>query len=92
VAQLLVVKPGGSRNAKDSAKSFRDPVWFGVFDSSQGSQHYSISIPLEGSRSEARTAEADWARQAWKVFVEGVQGVRSRRPQEPAQEAASKSK
>ena len=79
VAQLVVVKPGGSRNAKDSAKSFRDPVWFGVFDSSQGSQHYSLSVPLEGARSTSRSAEADWARQAWKTFVEGVLAIRSSR-------------
>lgn len=85
-AQLLVIKPGGSRNAKDSAKAFRDPVWFGVFDSSTGSQRYSLAVPLEGARSEARSAEADWARQAWKAFVDGVRSVRA------AREAAAKPK
>jgi len=78
VDQILVLRPGLSRNAKDSAKSFRESAWFGLFDPSSGAQLYSLSVPLEGSRSASRSAEADWAREAWKAFARGVKGVRSR--------------
>lgn len=82
---LIVLRPGGNRNAKDSAADFRSPAWFGVFDASNGSQLYSLDIPSTGTRSAARSAETDWARQVWKSFETGIRQIRdlprARRPQ-----------
>jgi hypothetical protein len=73
---LIVLKPGGGRNAKDSLEAFKDPAWFGVFDVSKGALLYSLDVPSSGSKSAARSPEADWARQAWKSFAKGVTAVR----------------
>ena len=74
---LIILRPGGNRNAKDSATDFRSPAWFGVFDANTGAQLYSLDIPSTGSRSAARSAETDWARQVWKAFETGILQIRS---------------
>jgi hypothetical protein len=76
---LIVLRPGGNRNAKDSAADFRSPAWFGVFDSA-GTQLYSLDVPTTGTRSAARSAETDWARQVWKSFEKGIRQVRNLPP------------
>jgi hypothetical protein len=73
---LIVLKPGGGRNAKDSLEAFKDPAWFGVFDAAKGSLLYSLDVPSSGAKSAARSAETDWARQAWKSFATGVRALR----------------
>jgi|ERR1035437_5322375 hypothetical protein len=73
---LIVLRPGGNRNAKDSAADFRSPAWFGVFDAKDGSDLYSLDVPSTGTRSAARSAETDWARQVWKAFETGIRQIR----------------
>ena len=73
---LIVLRPGGNRNTKDSAVDFRSPAWFGVFEAATGSQLYSLDVPTTGTRSAARSAETDWARQVWKAFETGIRQVR----------------
>lgn len=74
---LIVLRPGGNRNAKDSAADFRSPAWFGVYDAAAGTQLYSLDVPTTGTRSSARSAETDWARQVWKSFETGIRQIRS---------------
>jgi len=73
---LIALRPGGSRNAKDSLDSFEDPAWFGVYDLSDGSQLYSLEVPIRGSRSASRSAETDWAAGIWSAFEDGIRQVR----------------
>ena len=75
---LVALRPGGSRNAKDSLDSFEDPAWFGVFDLSDGVQLYSLEVPTRGSRSAARSAETDWAARIWSSFEDGIRQIRTR--------------
>ena len=79
IGALVVMRPGDSRNAKDSADSFRDGAWFGVFDASTGERLYALSVPVQGARSVERSAEADWARQSWTTFVRGIRAIRGSR-------------
>jgi hypothetical protein len=74
---LIILRPGGNRNAKDSAADFRSPAWFGVFDAATGSELYSLDVPSTGIKSAARSAETDWARQVWKSFEAGILQVRN---------------
>ena len=74
---LIVLRPGGNRNAKDSAADFRSSAWMGVFDPAAGALLYSLDIPTTGVRSSARSAETDWARRIWKSFEAGILQVRS---------------
>jgi hypothetical protein len=75
---LIALRPGGSRNAKDSLDRFEDPAWFGVFDLSDGAQLYSLEVPIRGSRSAARSAETDWAARIWSSFEDGIRQIRHR--------------
>lgn len=73
---LLVVRPGAERNARDSGEQFRDRVWFGLFSTASGERLLSVSGPVQGSRSGSRSAESDWAREAWRTFAKAVRAAR----------------
>lgn len=80
VQMLIALRPGGAKNPKDSLEAFEDPAWFGIYDLSTGTQVYSLMVPIKGARSASRSAETDWAREAWVAFEKGIKEVRRRTP------------
>lgn len=77
---LVALRPGGAKNPKDSLEAFEDPAWFGIYDLSSAKQMYSLIVPVKGARSSSRSAETDWAREAWMSFEKGILEVRRQAP------------
>lgn len=65
--------------AGDSSRSWKDAVWFGVFDLRSGSLWYSRDIPAQGAMSQSMSAEGAWARSAWQGFADVLRELPARR-------------
>lgn len=86
LTHLVAVRTGGFRAAADSAESFDDGAWFGIFDLASGSLLYARAVEGQGERSGDRSAEHEWAHQAWTGFVQALQALPRRRAETDAAE------